>query len=145
MERFPAKAVTICSVLSAAYQLAIWMGLPPSDGIAQWEANRIRMERFDDGSGSVSLLLAGSSMSANIPISKVVPGALNLGVEGGGVRTSVASIFARSGRPISVIVIEMNELIIKNQDTQLDSLNFCSANDVASPEAFYVQDRIQTP
>jgi hypothetical protein len=83
--------------------------------------NAVATERLlTDGAAGRTVLL-GSSVIGQLPVSRIDPRALNLGLSAYGVATSVLLV-DRSGRLPAVAVIETNELLAPPDSAYADSL-----------------------
>ena len=91
----------------------------PSDGIHQWQNNFIRLQRYAYQTSSQSnIVLAGSSLTANLPTSEIGSSVSNLGIMGGCTQTSVEAVARKSSKP-AILVVEINNTIDRKIDTQI--------------------------
>lgn len=110
-------------VLLAFYEGAIRMGhVPPGEGASIAQANVVNQERLAHLRGMVPLVLAGSSLTANLPEGLVTDGAVNAGLRGGSVRTVLQALLRSKIRP-KVVLVEMNAYLMRDADaTMLEGL-----------------------
>lgn len=114
--RMMVRPVLAGVLLLALYQGLIWAGaIAPSRGINQWQENIIQAEGYLYSGQPASLVLAGSSLAANLDVDAIAPEAVNLGMAGGCSQTGLDVILRRQPVPKRVL-IEVNDTIERQLD-----------------------------
>ena len=114
----------ICSLASfagilALYQTLIWVRvLPSTDGLTQWENNRVRAESYAFGTDDRSpVVLVGSSLINNIYANRQTDwtNLINLAMAGGASQTGL-EVLLRTAGPPGVVVVELSMMINRGMD-----------------------------
>lgn len=105
--------------LSIYHILTVAKLVLPSDGINQWQINFIKVQKYAyNKSSTLTTVLAGSSIIANIKASYISPKVINLGLSGGCAQTGIEAVLRNSLKP-NILVVEINEYINRKIDNKM--------------------------
>lgn len=96
------------------------VSLVPKDlkGANQWQTNIIKAQDYVFDNKAYSHVLVGSSEAYNVPVDEISDKWSNLGFAGGCSLTGL-EVILRSGKTVDVIVVEVNETLLRGQDGDL--------------------------
>ena len=107
------------SLLGSYHALVFTRLVTPTDGIHQWEINFIKIQRYAyQKSLSLKIVIAGSSLTANIQASDISPQVINLGMSGGCSQTGAEAILMKPSKP-AILLVEINETISRKLDDRM--------------------------
>ncbi len=107
------------SFLTVYNGLIITKIVKPSDGINLWQNNLVRLQRYVyQNYSSINIVVAGSSMTSNLPTSDIGSSTINLGMIGGCVQTAVEAVRRKSPKP-AILLVEVNETIYRKMDNKM--------------------------
>jgi hypothetical protein len=108
-------------VLLTGYHLAIRAGwVPATNGVQLRDHNRIRCENYLlDPAVRPEIVLAGSSLTANLPIDDVDPAIFNLGLAGDCAWTGIELIRAHTQHLPRIVAIEVGDPLLREPDHAL--------------------------
>jgi len=115
-----ARSLSATVLALSCYQLLVITKIvKPSDGLHQWQNNFIRLQRYAYQNASQSnIVLAGSSLTANLPASEIGSSVSNLGMSGGCTQTAVEAVVRKSPKP-AIVIVEINNTIDRKIDNQM--------------------------
>ena len=87
-------------------------------GANQWQTNIIKAQDFAFDNKAYTHAFVGSSEAYNIPVNEISDKWSNLGFAGGCSLTGL-EVLRRSGKPIDVVVVEVNGTLLRGQDDDL--------------------------
>lgn len=87
-------------------------------GANQWQTNIIKAQDFAFDNKAYTHAFVGSSEAYNVPVDEISDKWSNLGFAGGCSLTGL-EVILRSGKPIDVVVVEVNETLLRGQDNDL--------------------------
>lgn len=115
-----ARSLSATVLALSFYQVLVLTKIvKPSDGIHQWQNNFIRLQRYayQDSSHS-NIVLAGSSLTANLPASEIGSSVSNLGMSGGCTQTAVEAVARKHSKPV-ILIVEINNTIDRKIDNHM--------------------------
>lgn len=114
-------ALATCAVVLGLYTALIGAGkVPPGEGVSQAQMNVVRLQRMiEDPSIRPEVVLAGSSIAANLKVQAIDPSFLNLGVYGGSTQDALDAVL-KSGKTPKLVIVEMTFWISRGLDPKLD-------------------------
>ncbi len=114
------RPLLVCIAFLSLYQGSIFYGfLPSSEGINQWQANITKAEKYiySENSNS-SIVLAGSSLTNNLPTKYFSSQVANLGMSGGSAQTGLEIVRRKQTKP-RLLLVELNDTIGRKLDNKL--------------------------
>lgn len=118
------RPVLIFLFIMSFYQVLVSGGvLPASDGASLMQNNIVKAQRYvyqDDS--DLKMVIVGSSLAANLDVKHIGEGVKSIALGGGSSQTGL-EIIKRSKRKPAIVLVEMNDTIIRKIDADLlDSL-----------------------